>query len=253
MRHLMTDPCRYALLRPDLLPSLRRGEAAIERAMSARSKTLRPGEALMAMGHEHETVYRVRSGWFAQVRALPDGRSQIIEIFLPGDLVGVKTMFLVRQSEAVEALTVAAVEYVHCGQMRELSRSDPDVALRLMWQLLEDERRLHAWVVGLGQGHADERMAQMLLDFRNRLAHADLIADDASEFPLPMTQQHMADLLGLSEVHVNRVLRRFRERKVVALRAGKVRLLDRAAVEAIAYPIQDSFERQPPGTCGSAL
>lgn len=220
--------------------------------MSARSKTLRPGETLIAMGDEHQTVYRVRSGWFAQVRALPDGRNQIIEIFLPGDLVGVKTMFMVRQFEAVEALTVAAVEYLHCRHMRDLSKSDPDVALRLMWQLIEDERRLHAWVVGLGQGAADERMAQMLLGIRNRLAHADLIADDASEFPLPMTQLHMADLLGLSEVHVNRVLRRMREKKMVVLRAGKVRLLDPPAVEAIAYPVQDAFERQTPGMCGSA-
>ncbi|MDP8915638.1 MAG: Crp/Fnr family transcriptional regulator [Pseudomonadota bacterium] len=218
--------------------------------MSGRSKTLRPGEALIAMGEEHEAVYRVRSGWFAQTRALPDGRNQIIEVFLPGDLVGVKTMFLVRQFETVEALTVAAVEHLHCRQMRELSRSDPDVGLRLMWQILEDERRLHAWVVSLGQGDADERMTQMLLDFHSRLAHADLIADDASEFPLPMTQQHMADLLGLSEVHVNRVLRRLREKKLVTMSGGKVRLLDPSAVRALAFPVQDGFERQEPGQCG---
>lgn len=239
----MATPRRYALLRPDLMPSLQRGEAAVADLMAGRSRTLRPGEALMAMGEAHESVYRVRAGWFAQVRALPDGRNQIIEVFLPGDLVGVKTMFLAQQFETVQALTVAAVEYAHCRQVRELSTSDPDVALRLMWQILEDERRLHAWIVSLGQGDADERMAQMLLDFHGRLAHADLIPEDASEFPLPMTQQHLSDLLGISEVHVNRVLRRLREQGVVTMRSGKVRLLDRPALERLACPVQDAFER----------
>jgi len=245
----MTTPRRYALLRPDLLPSLQRGVTAVAGLMAGHSKTLRPGAALMEMGEGHETVYRVRAGWFVQVRALPDGRNQIIEVFVPGDLVGVKTMFLAQQFETVQALTIAAVEHAPCRQMRDLSASNPDVSLRLMWQILEDERRLHAGIVSLGQGNADERMAQMLLDFHGRLADADLICEDASEFPLPMTQQHLSDLLGISEVHVNRVLRRLREQGLVTMHSGKVRLLNRSALEMLACPVQDAFERGSLDTC----
>ena len=248
----MSPPRRYALLRPELLPMLQRGERAIGALMAEQAKALRAGEVLIEMGEDHDTVYRVRDGWFAQVRSLPDGRNQIIDTFLPGDFFAVKTLFLVRQSEAVQALTAASVEFAHCGQVRRLSASNHDVALRLMWQILEDERRLHAGVVSLGRGNADERMAQMLLEVRERLAHAGSVPEDADEFPMPMTQQHMSDLLGISEVHVNRVLRRFREQRIVTIRSGRARVLNERVLEALAYPMQDAFERDPPEAHGGA-
>ena len=79
-----------------------------------------------------------------------------------------------------------------------------------MFQLAEDERRLHNWVTALGKGHADERIATLLLDLRGRL-HAQAGLANGDGFYIPMTQQEMADHLGLTLVHVNRVLRRLRE------------------------------------------
>ena len=89
-----------------------------------------------------------------------------------------------------------------------------------MFQLAEDERRLHNWVAALSKGSADERIATLLLDLHGRLHHAGLANGDA--FRMPMTQQEIGDHLGLTLVHVNRVLRRLREAGIVTVQRGMV-------------------------------
>jgi CRP-like cAMP-binding protein len=193
-------------------------------------------------------VYRLRTGWLARTRPLPDGRKQIILVFLPGDLVGTKTMYLTRQPDAIEALSDATLEWIDHRAMRELVRRDPDAATRTTWQAMEDERRLHNWVVGLGQGSAEERMAQMMLDLHGRLSRLKLLRDET--FRLPMTQQQIGDFLGLTTVHVNRVLKRLREGGILSIQKQTVTFEDIAALERIAYPVQDVFERTRPGIGG---
>jgi CRP-like cAMP-binding protein len=245
----MSDAAGYALHRPDILDALERGEAAIARAMAAQPpKLVRAGEAIMQAGEAHERVYRLRTGWLARTRPLPDGRKQIILVFLPGDLLGTKCMYLTRQPDAIEALSDATLEWIDYRALRELVRRDPDAATRTTWQAMEDERRLHNWVVGLGQGDAEERMAQMVLDFRARLRRLGLSRDDT--YRLPMTQQQLGDYLGLTTVHVNRVLKRLREAGLLSIRRQTVTIEDVAALERMAWPVQDVFERTRPGFSG---
>jgi CRP/FNR family transcriptional regulator, anaerobic regulatory protein len=92
----------------------------------------------------HELIYRLRTGWAARSRSLPDRRKQIILVFLPGDLFGTKCIFLVRQPDAIEALDTVSVEWIDHLELSELVRANPDAALRLNWQAIEDERRLGA-------------------------------------------------------------------------------------------------------------
>jgi CRP-like cAMP-binding protein len=154
-------------------------------------------------------------------------------------------MYLTRQPDAIEALSDATLEWIDQRAMRELVRLDPDAAMRTTWQAMEDERRLHNWVVGLGQGSAEERVAQMVLDFRGRLHRIGLLRGET--YRLPMTQQQIGDYLGLTTVHVNRVLKRLREGRVLSIQKQMVMIEDAAALERIAYPVQDLFERTRPG------
>ena len=231
---------RFPLHRPELFEDLHRGESALTRAMSANAKTFRPGDTIILEGEPHSYVYWLRTGWVARARRMPDQRSQIIAVFLPGDFFGVKTVFLVRQPDAMEALSAVTVEFLHHHQVLRLTRENPDVGVRLWWQVCEDQRRVHSCVTGLGRGNAEERIGAMLLDFRMRLHRAGLKGES---FRLPMTQQQMADYLGLTVVHVNRVLRRLREAGMISVTRGRMMIRDIRAVEQLARPIQDVFDR----------
>ena len=239
----MTDSAGFALHRPDLLEPLTRGEEKIARLMRDGSRAFPARTILIDAGAEHEYVYRVRRGWAGRVRTLKDGRSQFILIFLPGDLFAVKSMFVTVHPDRVEVLSNAVIEQVHQRTLRAAFDSDRDVATRCTWQILEEERRLHNWVVGLGQGNADERTAMLLLDFRSRLILSHSIPPDALEFELPMTQQQLGDHLGITSVHVNRVLKGMRRGGIVDMHDHRITIINLDALVRIADPLMDSHER----------
>jgi len=229
---------------------LEAGDRALGRIMPARMHTLAAREILIPTGKPHGSIYRLKSGWMSRSRVLSDGRQQIIMVFLPGDLLGLKTMLLDRQPDSIQCLGRATVQELGYEPALELARTDPDVSLRFMWQLAEDERRLHNWVIALGRGSAIERIATLMLDFRGRLMQAGLGSGD--QFHLPMTQEQIGDHLGLTLVHVNRTLKRLREDGILTVRSGLVQIHDVEALALYAAPMQDIFERESKDFGGGA-
>jgi CRP-like cAMP-binding protein len=204
------------------------------------------GHQLIRGGTEHEYIYRLRSGWACRNRAIADGRDQIILIFVPGDLFAVKSLFLTRHPDSVQLLSAAVVERVHHDQLRDVYSADADVATRCMWQVVEEERRLHSWVFGLGQGSAEERLAMLVMDLRGRLALASVISLQDTSFAFPLTQVQIAEYLGITPVHANRIVRAFRERGIVVFQNGQAKIQDFVELRRIAHPLMDPFERSVP-------
>jgi CRP-like cAMP-binding protein len=83
----------------------------------------------------------------------------------------------------------------------------------------------------------------MLVDFRGRLAPSKAEAKELREFPVPMTQEEIADFCGISPVHVNRVLKSFREGGILTLKGGTCRVHDPDALARIAHPLLDPHDR----------
>src|SRR3954466_14601619 len=240
---------RYPLHRPELRDLLIRGEATLQQAMGPPGLR-REGDALVSTGVESSTVYLLESGWVARTRKTEDDRRQIMMVFLPSDLMGLKSMLLERQPDTIECLTKARVRTIDHKRLLELVAQDHAVAVRVMFQLSEDERRLHNWVTALGRGHADERIATLLLDLHGRLHQAGLA--NGNGFWMPMTQQEIADHLGLTLVHVNRVLRRLRESGIVTVQRGAVKIDEMSRLSDLAAPLQDIYERSTPEFGGQA-
>jgi CRP/FNR family transcriptional regulator len=241
---------RYALHRPELLPALQRGEQKILAMTSGDRRTLPAGRMLVDADGEHPFVYRLISGWTGRVRTLPDGRSQYILTFLPGDLFAVKSMFVNRHPDSIETLSDTVVEQIDHRTLREAFETDHDVAMRITWQVVEEERRLHSWVVGLGRGSAEERLALLITELHGRLVVAGTIPSDAMEFDLPMTQSQLGDHLGLSSVHINRVLKSIRDSGIATLRGGRMVIHDLEALGRLADPLRDFYERTNPSFGG---
>ena len=220
-----------------------RGEEKIARLMRDGSRAYSAKTILVEAGTKHDYVYRVRRGWAGRVRTLEDGRSQFILIFLPGDVFAAKSMFVTIHPDTIEVLSDAVIEQVDQRTLRTVFEADPDVATRCIWQVLEEERRLHNWVVGLGQGSAEERVAMLLLDFRGRLILSRTMPPDALRYELPMTQQQLGDHLGITPVHVNRVLKALREADTVVVRDHKVDIRNLDRLVRLATPLLDDYER----------
>lgn len=247
----MSDSARFALHRPELYNTLIGGERKINSLMGASAREYAPGHVLIEADTEHLFVYRLVRGWACRTRGLPDGRDQCILTFLPGDLFAVKSMFIARHPDRVQILSRSLVERVNHRELHEAFCSDPEVSNRCMWQVVEEERRLHNWVVGLGQGNAEERLAMLLTDFRGRLAISGSIEPDQLTFAMPLTQMQLADHVGITAIHVNRVLRGLRQNGIVVAKDGNVRILDLAKLAQIAYPLLDPYERNTAAYVGT--
>lgn len=246
----MSDSARFALHRPEFLGALERGEGKIAALLEESSVTVRAHATLVEANTDHQFVYRLLKGWAGRTRLLPDGRTQFLLIFLPGDLFAVKSMFITRQIDAVVAITDLITERVDYRTLHNAYVADSDIAMRCIWQVVEEERRLHSWVAGLGQGSAEERVALLLIDFRGRLILSKTIAPHSLTYDMPLTQVELADHLGITAVHVSRVLKDFRDSGLVTVRDGRVTIgnLDMLAQRASA--LLDPYERVNPAYVG---
>jgi CRP-like cAMP-binding protein len=233
----MTRFSSYSLHRPEIHDSLIAGDVVLSRAMEASIVTFRAGERIPRADDGGGKIYRVCAGWLCHSRSLPDGRRQIIGLHLPNELVGLKTMVYADEPDALHALSPTALGSLDHGALWELTGRQPSVAARVIWQLAEDQRRLNNRVGALGRCSAEQRLAGFLVDVRTRLRRIGLASRDS--FSLPMTQQAIADYLGLTVVHINRVIRRLREADVAMVTRGKVVIANLSELQRLALPALD--------------
>lgn len=241
------DGTRPATQEPDLLKLLALGEAKIGLMMLASSRRFARGSTLIAPDSQHEFVYRVRKGWLYRTRVLADGRNQCIMIYLPGDLVAITTMFRLAHPDTISAASDVMVEKVRSRELCRLFMQDREVSIRCIWEIMEQERRLQNWIVSLGQGSAEERLSLLLIDLKSRLTAAAEIAPGAAAFEMPLTQSQLGAHLGLTAVHVNRVLKKLKHLGVLEIRAGTVTIFDPDALLRHAAPLLNLHHRPAPG------
>lgn len=198
------------------------------RDLVGRRKRWRSGTTLFAEGRPAAPQFLL-SGWAGAQRVLRDGRRQIFDFILPGEGFGYGPAVDSQARQTVVALT--AVETVDAaaflGAAREVPSNGLWRAIRAT-ELEEDARRLEH-MVRLGRLTAHEKVAHFVLEMQRRSG-----ASEASSFPLPLTQETISDALGVSVVHLNRVLRQLRAADLVKLRGGVAMVGDSKALAAAA-------------------
>lgn len=167
------------------------------------------------------------AGWAARTRILADGRRQILELLLPGDLIAPTASNPALTGEAVVALTPAT----SCTLDPAIWAQPVFDTLRLREAALT-LLHLHNQITRLGRQSAYERLAHLLLELRERLAHAGF--DVCQGFAMPLTQEVLGDVLGLTTVHLNRTMQQLRRDGLVHTTANGVALPDGEALAAVA-------------------
>lgn len=208
---------------PSLLPVVRR--------LLADARLTEPEISAVAMIRDHPTSVRqgaqigeerqakprfLLRGWVAHVRHLPDGRRQIVQLSVPGDLLPTF------EKGAAEALTDCIVADASPLWTRAARGEAP--GLMKAWRISKarDGARLADAIVRLGQMSAYERTVDLFEELQRRLDICD--PGHPESYRVPLTQQMLSEALGLSAVHVNRVLQRLRREDRLEFRSGVLRV-----------------------------
>ena len=183
-------------------------------------------------GASPDHVHLILDGWAARYKIVPDGARQITAFLIPGDFCDAHVTILRQMDHGITALTPATVAYIPQAAFEALPLGRPELARALWWATLVDEAVLRSWIVNLGRRDAHEGVAHLLCELEVRLRHVGLVQDD--RFDLPLTQETLADALGLTAVHTNRVLQRLRSEGLIVLEAGALTILDPAGLRRAA-------------------
>lgn len=174
-------------------------------------------------GENPENAHLVMQGFACRYKQLSDGKRQVMALFVPGDVCDFHVQILGQMDHSIGTITTASVASLPPETIRELT-ANPRINRALWWMTLVDEGTLREWLVNIGQRSAAERLAHLFCELRLRLRSVGLADDDTFDFPL--TQTDLADVLGLTSVHVNRTLQLLRERGLIRLENKHLTILD---------------------------
>jgi CRP-like cAMP-binding protein len=215
------------------LATLSPSELSIIRQTCATAEIVPAGTNLYAEGEPSTKPGAFVAGWGCRMRMLADGRRQIFDFFLPGDVFGLGSPPV--SVAATSAITVTRAKIADVGCLREMiEQPERFPGLARAWERAQSLREAYllSQIVRLGRQTAYERVAHLLLELSDRLTC--LGCEIGAFVPLPLTQEMMADALGLSIVHVNRTLQQLRRDRMVETRAASIRLLKPHALAALA-------------------
>ena len=184
---------------------------------------------------EHRTsakLFTLYAGWAFRYKTLQDGRRQILNFMLPGDLVGLQQQFADGAMHGVEAITDVELCVFPRDGLWDLYREHPSLGYDITWLAARGEGMVDDNLVTTGRRNAAERVAMLLMHLYRRMERLGLAGTGWIEFPI--NQQHIADALGLSLVHTNKTLRRLQQLGLHDIEDGRLRLLNPKALVRLA-------------------
>jgi CRP-like cAMP-binding protein len=191
------------------------------REMGARRNVIREGE-------RPDHVHLMVEGWAARYKLLPDGARQITAFLIPGDFCDLHVTILGEMDHSITTLTRAKVAYIPRSKMDALTER-PSLVKAFWWATLVDEAVLRAWIVNVGRRDAFGAIGHLMCELYVRMKNIGLASDHV--FELPLTQEELGDALGLTPVHVNRVLQRMRSDDLISFKGGWLTIHDYRALE----------------------
>jgi CRP-like cAMP-binding protein len=202
------------------------------RAVIETEVTVAKRRDLVLDGYEFCKLCFVKAGFAARYKLLRNGKRQIVNFVLPGDIVGLPGSFLSRAAMSVVAVSNMTLQICSLQAFIDLCYRQPKFGLLLGWLGAQEAANCAEHTVNVGRRAPTERLAHLLLEIHARLAPVGLAGD--TTFTLPFTQEMMSDALGLSVPHLNRTLGRLRADGLIALVERQVEFIDRKRLEMLA-------------------
>lgn len=197
--------------------SFKRGELVAE-----------PGSAILTEGAHTAHLFTLLSGWAFRFKTLEDGRRQILNYCLPGDLIGLQGSVLGAMEHSVEALSPAVLCVFQRDRLADLYKNHPGLGFDVTWLASREERMLDENLLSVGRRSALERAAYLIAFLYQRAVAVGIL--EPKSLLIPIGQQHVADTLGLSIVHTNKTLRKLSDKTLIRWHDRACEVLDPAGL-----------------------
>ncbi len=216
MRHLGSKLAGYR--------ALTEGERSALGLLPSQQRGFNKGDVLTVDGAPRPNIYVVGDGVVQEHRMLQGGGQQIVALHLPGDIIGLSALLSGVARHGLSALTRISVAQISDTAILTLIAEQPALG-RLLWRdMARDAAISQEWLVSMGRRTALGRTAHLMCELFVRFSAVDAVEKDRCAFPL--TQGELADALGLSVVHVNRVLQKLRGDDLIAVQSGRLIIKD---------------------------
>lgn len=184
------------------------------KSLASPFKEVRRGDILRHEGDPHPKMYLLLSGWTASSMIVPDGGRQLFNIHMPGDMLGMPSLAMANAPDTITALTTVTVSMIDTSAMGRLFKSNARIAALLFLISQEERVALMDRLVSIGRTSAINRVAAVVAGLYRKLMRADPAMPPS--FEVPLTQSDLADMTGLTVVHVNRTIQRLRQDKILS-------------------------------------
>lgn len=174
-------------------------------------------------GDRMEGIYRVEAGWLARYTRLPSGQRQITSLYLPGDYCEPHWIIDPVSTEWIMALSTVRATTVSLERVMIAAEAQQEGPRRILTELVRLLGRQSSLVVALGRRSGLERLSAVILELHDR---AVAMAGEGEAVAMPLTQSDLADIVGITPIHVNRILKDLRLRNVIQVNRGAVTVTD---------------------------
>ncbi|KQQ30690.1 cyclic nucleotide-binding protein [Methylobacterium sp. Leaf123] len=206
------------------------GDKALLADLSRSNRSLEPQQDIVRAGDQAAGVHLVLEGYAFRYKLIDDGQRQILGLLLPGDFCDLQSIVLGPSDHYIAALTACTVADIPQDRVDALVFRDSRLARALWWATLVDESILREWLASMGQRSADKRIAHLFCEL---LLRQQLVGTAGErDCPLPLTQPMLADILGITTIHVSRILRDLRLAGLIQLKDRRLHVPDVKRLQA---------------------
>jgi CRP-like cAMP-binding protein len=224
--------------------NLKRAELDELRLLIEGEAFIRKRSDLVAEGYEYRKLAFVADGFAARYKLLRNGKRQIVNVVLPGDIVGMPVSFLERAPYSVVAITDIRLQVCAFDAFIQLCYRQPQFGLLLSWLAVQEAATYAEHIVDTGRRTPLERLARLLLEIHWRLESVGRASPSA--FELPFSQEVLGDVVGLSGPHLNRMVGRLRADGLIILTERRVEFPDLPAIRQLCHFQPVELVRIPP-------
>ncbi len=196
-----------------------------------RRVVVRKAKDIIVEGYEYKVLHIVESGFAIRYKLLHSGKRQIMNVIMPGDIIGFPACFYEHAVFSVTAISDMSLHHVPVDDFAALCMARARIATSLLWFAAREAAIYAEHIVDAGRREPLERLAHFLLETFTRLQSIGAASDDS--FVMPLSQEGIGDVVGLSAPHVNRMLAELKREGLIAISGHEVRILDRAALQIL--------------------
>lgn len=181
---------------------------------------------IIGHGDAPSEVHLVLEGFACRYKMLPDGSRSIMALLVPGDFCDLHVAILGRMDHSIGALTDCQIVDIPRAEIEDVLNHHPKLARAMWWATLVDEAVLREWLVNMGKRRSDRQMAHLICEIYLRLRSVGL----AEDFRLPLTQEQLADTLGITPVHAQRVVATLKQEHLIVMEDRAITVPDIGAL-----------------------